>query len=177
MLQAKSTHIKSNLFTNWKTELWQANSYTRSVRVSNTSTTLNLEYTFFIWSVLLEIEWEIFDEMEFWGPYNYWRESGNLKRFAEFILNMYRGRPIIFWKIKLLLNGPPIAYKNETATCHKAQVSTSKKFFADIILIRKVSRINTNQWCDDILKVSWSYLDIWLSYNFTQVFLASGIIQ
>ena len=90
---------------------------------------------------------------------------------------------------KLLLNGPPIAYKNDTisikiiyqnlqtATCHKAQVSTSKKFFADIILIKKVSRINTNQWCDDILKVSWSYLDIWLSYNFTQVFLASGIIQ
>ena len=66
---------------------------------------------------------------------------------------------------KLLLNGPPIAYKNDTisiriiyqnlqtATCHKVQVSTSKKFFADIILIKKVSRINTNQWCDDILKV------------------------
>ena len=144
---------------------------------------------------------------------------------------------------KLLLNGPPIAYKNDTisiriiyqnlqtATCHKVQVSTSKKFFADIILIKKVSRINTNQWCDDILKVhghittydwvitshryfwhQWSfnnltvmvlwlarmlqnasksthsnaliisskfhgsYLDIRLSYNFTQVFLASGII-
>ena len=41
---------------------------------------------------------------------------------------------------KLLLNGPPIAYKNDTfsiniiyqnlqtATCHKAQISTSKKF-------------------------------------------------
>ena len=50
---------------------------------------------------------------------------------------------------KLLLNGPPIAYKNDTisiriiyqnlqtATCHKVQVSTSKKFFADIILIKK----------------------------------------
>jgi hypothetical protein len=46
---------------------------------------------------------------------------------------------------KLLLNGPPIAYKNETATCHKAQVSTFKKFFADITLMRKVSRINPNQ--------------------------------
>ena len=63
---------------------------------------------------------------------------------------------------KLLLNGPPIAYESDTiafkiihqnlqtATCHK--VSTSKKFFADIILIKKLSRINTNQ-CDDILKV------------------------
>ena len=90
---------------------------------------------------------------------------------------------------KLLRNGPPTAYKNDTistkiiyqnlqpAPCHKAQVSTSKKFFPDIILIKKVSRINTNQSCDDILKVSWSYLDICLSYNFTQVFLASGIIQ
>ena len=46
---------------------------------------------------------------------------------------------------KLLLNGPPIAYKNETATCLKAQVSISQKFFAGIILMRKVSRINTNQ--------------------------------
>ena len=72
---------------------------------------------------------------------------------------------------KLLLNGPPIAYKNDTisikiiyqnlqtATCHKAQISTSKKFVDDIILIRKVSRINTYQ-CDDILEVSWSYLNI-----------------
>ena len=55
------------------------------------------------------------------------------------------------YRNKLLLNGPPIAYKNETATCLKAQVSTSQKFFAGIILMRKVSRINTNQWCDDIL--------------------------
>ena len=70
-----------------------------------------------------------------------------------------------FWKNmgnKLLLNGPPIAYESDkiafkiihqnlqTATCHK--VSTSKKFFADIILIKKLSRINTNQ-CDDIFKV------------------------
>ena len=72
---------------------------------------------------------------------------------------------------KLLLNGPPIAYKNDTfsikiiyqnlqtATCHKAQISTSNKFVDDIILIRKVSRINTYQ-CDDILEVSWSYLNI-----------------
>ena len=54
---------------------------------------------------------------------------------------------------KLLLNGPPIAYKKDTfsikiiyqnlqtATCHKAQqVSTSKRFFADIIIIKKVPR-------------------------------------
>ena len=72
---------------------------------------------------------------------------------------------------KLLLNGPPIAYKNDTfsikiiyqnlqtATCHKAQISASKKFVDAIILIRKVSRINTYQ-CDDILEVSWSYLNI-----------------
>ena len=50
---------------------------------------------------------------------------------------------------KQLLNGPPIAYKNDkisikiiyqnlqTATCQKAQVSTSKKFFADIIVVKK----------------------------------------
>ena len=67
-----------------------------------------------------------------------------------------------FHNNKLLLNGPPIAYESDTiafkiihqnlqtATCHK--VSTSKKFFADIILIKKLSRINTNQ-CDDIFKV------------------------
>ena len=34
-----------------------------------------------------------------------------------------------------------------------------------MILIKKVSRINTNQWCDDFLKVSWSYLDFWVRYG------------
>ena len=93
----------------------------------------------------------------FWMIQNFWPKKGSVTFFLLSISN--------FMQNKLLLNGPPIAYKKDTfsikylskfatATCHKAQqVSTSKRFFADII--KKVSRstqINEVSW--------WSFMVI-----------------